>query len=120
VSTNPWELLREMRAWMDKHYCDDYEGRCPCNRFSLQQRVDEALEGFDAKAEWKPCASSRRTQSENWESSQYYLSVQLYRPKNKPPVWRWSAEKDGARFADGEEPTVEEAKAAALKAKEVR
>ncbi len=102
---------------MDKHYCDDYEGRCPCNRFRLQQRVDEALEGFDAKAEWKPCASSWRTQSENWESSRYYLSVRLYRPKNKPPVWWWSAEKDGVEFADGEAPTIEQAKAAALDAR---
>ena len=118
MSVNPWELLHETRLVALKACA---HGSIPYAQWSRDQheadrvvrRITAALNAYDAKAEWVPDRSSRRTQGEVWDNGTFLLSVCLYRPKNRPPVWRWHAETD-VSLGDGEAPTIEKAKEFAM------
>lgn len=113
---NVWELLAEVRgfrtwvqSWANHEAAESAE--------SLLQRIEAALTARDAKAEWTLEGNGKRRR-EKYETSRYQLSVYEHRPKNAPVEWLWEAALVGGNVLHGKAATLEEAKAAAMKATE--
>jgi hypothetical protein len=110
--TNPWELLREARTHIVEvavQGCDD----------RLLDRIDAALKAHDAVAVWEPTATYQKTHAERCVKDGFTLMVSYYRKGSKRWFW-WVNGLDNTPVANGYSTSIDKAKAAALKARELR